>query len=325
MGERWALMGSENIYLRASGPIGCRSAANVLANRRRRGNRSAELIDLVVIMMNQSLMSYTRKEVVSWVEAQTKFKFEELKNGVCFCRLLLLRFPEEVARLKFNATPVSEYDCTRNLNMMKKVLNRNGLQLNLNVSEVLASKNNYELAKWFRGLLDREVPAEGGIQVDSTPAASMSRTASCFNQLQTESKKMTSQTPRHRQEPVELFRKHQESADKSKASFSHIKRLSMAKSENHFFKEKKTSCADLKIPRGKGKKEDNAKVILNESMRQLPFEGRDEVGNMLYERALEESIEGFELILERVERAIGQEDVDFDSFKQRIYSCIIGR
>lgn len=273
-------------------------------------------------MMSQSMMSYTRKEVVSWVEAQTKFKFEELKNGVCFCRLLLLRFPEEVARLKFNATPVSEYDCTRNLNMMKKVLNRNGLQLNLNVSEVLASKNNYELAKWFRALLDREMPAEGGIEVGA-PAASMSRTASCFNQLQNESKKTTSQTPRHRQEPVELFRK-QESAGKSKA-FSHIKRLSMAKSENHFFKEEKTSCADLKIPRGKTRKEDSAKVILNESMQQLSFEGRDQVGNLLYERALEESIEGFERILERVERAIGQEEVDFDSFKQGIYSCIIGR
>jgi len=38
---------------------------------------------------------------------------------------------------------------------MKKVLNKHGLQLNLNVNDILHSKNNYELAKWFKALIDR--------------------------------------------------------------------------------------------------------------------------------------------------------------------------
>lgn len=68
--------------------------------------------------------------------------------------MLALRFPEDAAMLKYNPTPVSEYDCTTNLNLMKKVLNKRGLQLNINVQTVLTSKNNFELAKWFRGLCE---------------------------------------------------------------------------------------------------------------------------------------------------------------------------
>jgi hypothetical protein len=38
-------------------------------------------------------MNYSRKEIVSWVESQTKYKFEDLKNGVFFCRMLTIKFP----------------------------------------------------------------------------------------------------------------------------------------------------------------------------------------------------------------------------------------
>ena len=55
--------------------------------------------------------------------------------------MLLIRFSED--RIKYNSSPVSEYDFMSNLNLMKKVLNKHGLQLNLNVNEVLGSKNNY--------------------------------------------------------------------------------------------------------------------------------------------------------------------------------------
>lgn len=68
--------------------------------------------------------------------------------------MLALRYPEDAGLLKYNPTPVSEYDCTSNLNLMKKVLNKRGLQLNINVQTVLTSKNNFELAKWFRGLCE---------------------------------------------------------------------------------------------------------------------------------------------------------------------------
>jgi hypothetical protein len=57
--------------------------------------------------------------------------------------MLTLRFPEETQKLKYNPNPVSEYDCMNNLNLMKKTLNKHGLQLNLNVNQVLNSKNNF--------------------------------------------------------------------------------------------------------------------------------------------------------------------------------------
>jgi hypothetical protein len=65
-----------------------------------------------------------------------------------------------------------------NLNQMKRVLNRHGLQLNLNVNEVLGSKNNYELAKWFKALIDRDVLVEGAPGEDRGNVGMMSRTSS---------------------------------------------------------------------------------------------------------------------------------------------------
>jgi hypothetical protein len=38
-------------------------------------------------------MSYTRKEIVGWVESQSRYKFEELRNGVFFCKMIAFRFP----------------------------------------------------------------------------------------------------------------------------------------------------------------------------------------------------------------------------------------
>jgi len=71
--------------------------------------------------------------------------------------MLGIKFPEEAAKLKYNMTPLSEYDATCNLTLMKKILNKHGLQLNLNINTVLTSKNNFELAKWFKNLIDGPV------------------------------------------------------------------------------------------------------------------------------------------------------------------------
>ena len=57
--------------------------------------------------------------------------------------MLIIRFPEEVSKLKYNPAPLSDYDCNSNLALMKKVLNKHGLQLNLNLNTVFSSKNNY--------------------------------------------------------------------------------------------------------------------------------------------------------------------------------------
>lgn len=68
--------------------------------------------------------------------------------------MLVQKFPDDSPLLKYNANPLSDYDCTNNLNLMKKVLNKRGLQLNLNIQTVLTSKNNFELAKWYKSLFD---------------------------------------------------------------------------------------------------------------------------------------------------------------------------
>lgn len=69
--------------------------------------------------------------------------------------MLMIRFPEDAAKLKYNPAPISEYDFLNNLTTMKKVLNKHGLQLNLNIDTVLNSKNNFDLAKWFKALVNR--------------------------------------------------------------------------------------------------------------------------------------------------------------------------
>jgi hypothetical protein len=67
--------------------------------------------------------------------------------------MLSIRFPED--KIKFNLSPLSDYDCSSNLSTVKKSLNKRGLQLNLNINEILNNKNNFELAKWFKALMDR--------------------------------------------------------------------------------------------------------------------------------------------------------------------------
>lgn len=69
--------------------------------------------------------------------------------------MLMIRFPEDAPKLKYNPAPISEYDYLNNLTSVKKLLNKHGLQLNLNVEKILNSKNNFDLAKWFKALIDR--------------------------------------------------------------------------------------------------------------------------------------------------------------------------
>lgn len=68
--------------------------------------------------------------------------------------MLTIKFPEESNKFKYIPAPLSEYDYTSNLTAMKKLLNKKGLQDNLNITQILNSKNNFELAKWFKSLID---------------------------------------------------------------------------------------------------------------------------------------------------------------------------
>lgn len=64
-------------------------------------------------------------------------------------------FPEDfTSKVKVHLNPISEYDCTNNLNIIKKILNKYGLQLNLNINSVLSSKNCFEFANWVKNLVD---------------------------------------------------------------------------------------------------------------------------------------------------------------------------
>lgn len=86
--------------------------------------------------------------------------------------MLSIKYPEEVGLLKYNPNPISEYDFTYNLNIMKKVLNKRGFQPNLNINTVSTSKNNFELAKWFKCMFE---PTEVAINnYSSVPRGSIS-------------------------------------------------------------------------------------------------------------------------------------------------------
>ena len=42
----------------------------------------------------------------------------------------------------------------KNLQQVKKILNKYKLQMNLNISEILKSKNSFDLLNWFKNLND---------------------------------------------------------------------------------------------------------------------------------------------------------------------------
>jgi hypothetical protein len=141
------------------------------------------------------------------------------------------------------------------------------------------------------------------------------------------------QTPRSRGTEAVFFRK-QESAEKNGNSRSNFKRLSMAKSDQNFFKEKKEkkekipNFAELRIPKSRPRQQQSVKVIESESMALLYGDEKPEenISNMLYERALEESIEGFQRILAKVEAAAREEGSgDFGQYRQKIYSAIFDK
>ena len=58
-----------------------------------------------------------------------------------------------------------------------------------------------------------------------------------------------------------LFRKKLESAEKNKHSSSNIKKLSMAKSDNHFFKDKKINYGEINIPKQMPRVSNSSKLI----------------------------------------------------------------
>lgn len=41
------------------------------------------------------------------------------------------------------------------MNIVKKVLNKHNLQLNMNVQQIVLTKNCFELANWFKNLYDQ--------------------------------------------------------------------------------------------------------------------------------------------------------------------------
>lgn len=60
-----------------------------------------------------------------------------------------------MVKYKTHDKPVNQYEQTLNMNFVKKTLNKHGLQLNMNVQQIVASKNCFELANWFRNLYDQ--------------------------------------------------------------------------------------------------------------------------------------------------------------------------
>lgn len=121
--------------------------------------------------------------------------------------MLCLRFPEETLKFKYNPAPISEYDALNNLTAMKKLLNKLGLQLHLNIHSVLNSKNNFDLAKWFKALVDREISVDNPGNFDNK-SQKMSRDSSTVNRMTIESNFSSAKTPKNRPEEMQNFRKH---------------------------------------------------------------------------------------------------------------------
>jgi len=82
------------------------------------------------------IKTYSRKEIMSWIQSYPfgTEKFEDLRNGVFYCLILKQLFPEDFIKQRIYEKPAGDYESMSNLNLMKKVLNKHGYQLNLNVS-----------------------------------------------------------------------------------------------------------------------------------------------------------------------------------------------
>lgn len=107
------------------------------------------------ILSVNDIKVYSRKEVIAWVQANCSYGFDDLKNGVFFIHILQKLVPNDVAKYKICEKPINQYEQSLNMNIVKKVLNKHNLQLNMNVQTVIASKNCFELANWFKNLYDQ--------------------------------------------------------------------------------------------------------------------------------------------------------------------------
>ena len=95
----------------------------------------------------------------------------------------------------------------------------------------------------------------------------------------------------------------------------------MAKSEQHFFKDKKPlpqynnytpSNNEVRIPKQSRKKIESSVKVIDNSESMVLMKGdekieeeEDNIGSLMYERALEESIESLQKILGKIELAVG--------------------
>jgi hypothetical protein len=73
----------------------------------------------------------------------SSFNLNALKNGVFFLVILQKIIPSEAVLIKskMKEKPVTEYDFEKNLILMKKVIEKHNLLNNLDINEILKSKN----------------------------------------------------------------------------------------------------------------------------------------------------------------------------------------
>lgn len=138
----------------------------------------------------------------------------------------------------------------------------------MNVATVLASKNNFELAKWFKQLMDSQgTSLDNYSSVPALPRATLQ-----------------ADTPRRQLEESGEKKRRMESA--GKGSQGKAKRLSMAKSEACFFKDKRQQRTELKLPIPREPKQESKVFYETQPIRQQESADPD-ISEVLYERALE--------------------------------------
>lgn len=69
------------------------------------------------------------------------YKFDELKNGLFFIKLLTILVPQDSSKNKIYDKPNNIYEYTYNMNTVKRILNKHNLQMNMDVPGLVNSKN----------------------------------------------------------------------------------------------------------------------------------------------------------------------------------------
>ncbi|KAL0210756.1 hypothetical protein P9112_009054 [Eukaryota sp. TZLM1-RC] len=116
-------------------------------------------------MMNGAFF-VSRTEILEWINTLFNTnvqKIEELGNGVVYCQIMHLLYPDLVNLSKVNFNAILEHDNLRNLKYLQSIFRKAGIKRDIDLAR-LSTKNymcNLETIQWFKSFFDSKSNSDG--------------------------------------------------------------------------------------------------------------------------------------------------------------------